>query len=188
MAVDEPDDATLVARVRRGDEAACAALYRRHFRSARHAIAQYVSNREDQLDIAQIAFTRAFRRIDGLREPELFRAWLLQTARNAALDHVRQRQRRPITEGDEALDYVETNDDDVSAVAEVRELAQRVRLAITALSPRDATVLSMVVDLGFGPEDVAASLGITPNNAKVIVHRARKRLKAVLELQEEIDG
>jgi DNA-directed RNA polymerase specialized sigma24 family protein len=38
-----------------------------------------------------------------------------------------------------------------------------------------------VVQFGFGPDDVAAALDISYGNAKVVVHRARARLRAAME-------
>jgi len=46
--------------------------------------------------------------------------------------------------------------------------------------------VSMVVHLGFGPDEVAAALGISRGNVKVVLHRARRRLRAALEQQGSI--
>ncbi|MFV2039642.1 MAG: RNA polymerase sigma factor, partial [Acidimicrobiales bacterium] len=72
--------------------------------------------------------------------------------------------------------------------AELRELALALRTGVAALSPRDATALSLTVHLGFGPTEVAAALGISYGNAKVVLHRARHRLRSALEQQRMLDG
>ena len=54
---------------------------------------------------------------------------------------------------------------------------------MAGLSPRDAAAVTMVTQLGFAPGQVAAALGVTPGAAKVIVHRARRRLRNALALQ-----
>jgi RNA polymerase sigma-70 factor (ECF subfamily) len=69
------------------------------------------------------------------------------------------------------------------SLAEVRELAAQVEGCVSGLSQRDATALAMVTYLGFGPEQVAAALGLTPGAAKVLIHRARRRLRQALVLQ-----
>jgi DNA-directed RNA polymerase specialized sigma24 family protein len=55
------------------------------------------------------------------------------------------------------------------------------------LSARDAAAISMVVHLGFGPNEVAAALDISYGNAKVVLHRARQRLRDALVRQELLD-
>ena len=48
---------------------------------------------------------------------------------------------------------------------------------------RDAAAVTMVTQLGFTPAQVADALGVTQGAAKVIVHRARRRLRNALALQ-----
>ena len=66
--------------------------------------------------------------------------------------------------------------------AELAETAARLRSGLARLLPREAVVLTMSVQLGFGPGEIADALGITTGNAKVILHRARKRLRLAIEL------
>ena len=65
----------------------------------------------------------------------------------------------------------------------MRELAQLVEGCVAGLSSRDATALSLVSHLGFSPSEVAAVLGVTDGTARVIVHRARHRLREALALE-----
>ncbi|HEX7133252.1 MAG TPA: sigma factor-like helix-turn-helix DNA-binding protein, partial [Iamia sp.] len=64
--------------------------------------------------------------------------------------------------------------DDLVAAA---DLARRLGVGVQGLSRRDALTLALVVDLGFGPAEVAVALGVSEGNAKVILHRARRRLR-----------
>jgi len=45
-----------------------------------------------------------------------------------------------------------------------------------------------VTQLGLGPEEVATALGITAGNAKVILHRTRRRLRTALEADQSLDN
>ena len=47
---------------------------------------------------------------------------------------------------------------------------------------RPAVVL--VAELGFSPAALGAALGISPGSAKVVIHRARRRLADALAQQE----
>lgn len=68
-------------------------------------------------------------------------------------------------------------------VVELNELAALIRTCVGQLSIRDATALTLVTQLGFGPADIATSLDVSPGAAKVILHRARRRLRDTLALE-----
>ena len=65
----------------------------------------------------------------------------------------------------------------------MRALADQVQGCVAGLSRRDAAAVTMVTQLGFTPAQVADALGVTQGAAKVIVHRARRRLRNALALQ-----
>ncbi len=69
------------------------------------------------------------------------------------------------------------------SLAELSELAEQVKGCVAGLSTRDATAIVMVTQLGFTPEQVAGALGLTPGAAKVLLHRARRRMRHALVLQ-----
>lgn len=184
---DQSDDAALVARVLAGDTDAFATLYRAHNRAVRAAVSDWIREPEAQLDCIQESFLRALKRLDTLRDPDRFRPWLLQIARNTARDLGRKRSQRR-WESLEPEHEPESTDPDPQAFAELAETATQVKAALTTLSARDATALDLVVHLGFGPAEVAAALGITPNNAKVVVHRARRRLQNAIEMQQHVEA
>ena len=54
---------------------------------------------------------------------------------------------------------------------------------VAGLSTRDATAIVMVTQLGFTPEQVAGALGLTAGATKVLLHRARRRMRHALVLQ-----
>jgi RNA polymerase sigma-70 factor, ECF subfamily len=175
----DADVAVLVGRVRGGSRSAGEELYAGHVRLVRFVVADNVRDPDEIDDVVQEVFARAFTRLDTLNDPLRFRSWLLQIARRAAIDARRIRRRRPefapvdqheLVDGGPAPDLV----------VEVRELAAAVAEGLAGLSSRDALVLTMVVELGFGLEDVAAALDVSYGTAKVVLHRARRRLRAAV--------
>jgi RNA polymerase sigma factor (sigma-70 family) len=133
----------------------------------------------------QETFTRALTKLTTLRDTSQFRPWVLQIARNAAIDDLRARtvvRLESIEEDHRSLAAVEHGPE---TMAEARELATVVRAGVATLSPRDAAAVSMVAHLGFGPDEVADALGITPGNASVVLHRARARLRRAMATGHE---
>ncbi len=174
-------DSTLVALTVAGDVAAFGELYRRHVTGVHRVIAEIVRDRETAADLTQDVFARAIEALAHLREPDRFRPWLVTIARNRALDHVRNPTRvAMLDEG--AADELADPAAEPAELAELAGLALRVRGCIAGLAARDAAVLALVIGLGYSPAEVAVTFAITPGAAKVVLHRARRRLRSALAL------
>lgn len=175
-------DAQLVAQVRDGDQAAFGALYAAHVRAVNAAVFDRVRDAEARADVVQESFVRALQRLDHLRDPASFRPWLLAIARNTAIDHLRAGRGTDAAD-DEALGALADSVAGPEEFAELAGLAMQVRDGLVRLSRRDATALSMAVQLGLSTQELAAALGVSPGAAKVALHRARHRLRQALRLQ-----
>jgi RNA polymerase sigma factor (sigma-70 family) len=167
----------LVRRAADGDAGAFETLVRETTPSVRTVVRQYVRSPEDVNDLVQEVYLRALQRLHTLEDPERLRSWLYAIARNAGLDHVRQVKRRPTSAMEDEPTELRDVEPGPEELAEVRELAARVRGGAARLNPRDSTLLAMVTQLGFTPTDVAGALGMSHTAAKVAVHRARQRLR-----------
>ena len=62
-----------------------------------------------------------------------------------------------------------------------RETRALIRDALDQLSPAQRIVMTLRDIDGWGPEEVCAALEITPGNQRVLLHRARSRVRAALE-------
>ncbi len=116
-------------------------------------------------DLAQEAFTRAWRRLpDGL-SPERQRAWLKRTSHNLAVDELRRRARRPTV----ALD------DDIAVGRAVHDAAapDAAREALAGLPTHQRFVLLLHFDAGFTHGEIARLLDTTEEAVRKRVSRAR---------------
>ena len=131
--------------------------------------------REDAEDVAQEAFTRAYRRFRQLRDRTRFRAWLVRMTWRLALDRQRGERRR-LTRDTAWVDGAPA-----AAPGPVERLrAQELWRAIDALPPklRMAVVLANIE--GHGTAEVAALLGVPAGTVKSRLFEARRRLKEML--------
>ena len=71
-------DAEIIDAVRSGDRAAYAHLVRRYRRAVLAVTLHVLGEFHAAEDAAQEAFIAAFRRLNTLRDPRRFRAWLLE--------------------------------------------------------------------------------------------------------------
>lgn|GEM_PF-561793 len=176
-------DAQLVEAVRRGGSAEFATLYRVHAGAVRAVAASVVrDDPETVADVVQETFLRALYNLGNLQDPGRLGAWLAAIARNLATDHLRRRRRVTGLDGSGVLDLADTSPGPVH-LAELSELAKRVEGCVAGLSRRDATAIALVAHFSFGAGQVAAALGLSPGAAKVLLHRARRRLRQALVLQ-----
>lgn len=179
---DRQDDRVLVQAVLAGDMGAFDSLYRAHVRTVVVVIRDRVYDPESVADIVQEVFARALERLGELRDHDRFGPWLTSIARHAAADHRRSRCRSPMSLlGHDTESPAPGPGPDV--LAELNELADLVRTCVAGLSPRDATALTLVTQLGLAAADIAACLGVSVGTANVILHRARRRLGQALVLE-----
>lgn len=172
----------LVRRVRSGDTDAFSTLYRENVGAVMVAVRDNVHDAETVADVTQEVFARALERLGTLRDAERFRPWLLSIARHAAIDHRRSLSRAP-----ESFEDMSSEPVDAGAgpdeLAELDELAGFVQGGIARLSVRDATALTLATQFGLTPAEIAPTLQVSAGAAKVILCRARRRLRDELTLQ-----
>ncbi len=138
-------------------------------------------HRQDAEDVAQEAYTRAYRRFRSLRDRGRFRAWLVRMTWRLALDHRRAHGRRTAREmGREETETQPTAADRVVAQERATSLWQ----AIDTLPEK----LQMVVVLAAIEEHdlahVAALLRVPVGTVKSRLFQARQQLKERLQCLE----
>jgi RNA polymerase sigma-70 factor (ECF subfamily) len=179
LAGDVAADITLIRQWREGNERAARDLVERHAAAlARFAASQGV--RDDIDELVQDTFVRAFAAIETFRADSSFRTWLFTIERRLILDRRRAQRRRrddaEVDERDAATGY------DALDVLVANETAQRIREAVSRLSPMQRNVFTLRVTEGLSYKEIAELLGSTEGAARVHYHNA---LQAVKELLNE---
>jgi RNA polymerase sigma-70 factor (ECF subfamily) len=180
-------EAELLARARRGDADAFAALVEPLQRRAFNLALRMLGDPDEAADVAQDALVRAYTRLGDFRGEASFATWLHRIVHNTALDALRWRARHPV----EFLDPSPAAGDDppreVAAAGEGPEAAavraderRAILRALAALSPefRAAVILRDVQGLDY--DEVAAVTGVSLGTVKSRLHRARARLRQLL--------
>lgn len=174
-----PADEHLMAAYAEGDMQAFEILYARH----RDRILGYLFNRLRDRDEAEDVFQAVFAKLHAARdryhEGIPFLPWIFTIARNALIDHLRR---------DRALSrHLSFTDDAGMDVADPRtpRLSIRDTLAeLSSLSPAQREVLALRFDQDLSFEDIAAQLQTSSGNARQLVSRAVRRLRAILTGKE----
>jgi RNA polymerase sigma-70 factor (ECF subfamily) len=151
---------------------------------------RYPLTDEDRRDLVQATLMQVVRRVGSFRGDSSFSTWLFRVTANEALMMMRsqRRHRSRLVEGLDledlgnlpaANDRGASERGDWSAAANERDA--RVRAALDELPDgyRDVVALHYNEDLGL--HEIAARLGATESAVRSRLHRARSRLRAILE-------
>lgn len=171
------EDDVLVQAARNGCPDAFATLYARHRARVAGVCARRVA-RADVDDVVQEAFVRAWQALDALEEAARFGPWVRTIAVRTAVDHLRSaRARGPAAVNPIAELFVDGEVDELVDQLDRRAEAARVVSHLPSLQPRDGQALWLRDALGAPIPDVAAELGLTEGSTRVLLARARKRLR-----------
>ena len=200
-------EAELLARLRTGDEAAFEGLVARHYGTMLAVAQTYVKGRATAEEVVQETWLAVIQGLDRFEGRASLKTWIFRILTNRAKTRgVREARSVPFA----AL----AGEDDAPAVAPERfrgaddafpghwraypgnwaadtaagdrETIRAAMGAIAALPPAQQTVIRMRDVEGYSSEEVCAALEVSEANQRVLLHRARSRVRAVLE--EHLDG
>jgi RNA polymerase sigma-70 factor, ECF subfamily len=163
-----------------GDMQAFETIYKRHHRRVYSLCLRMVANATEAEDLTQEVFIQLFRKIGSFRGESAFTTWLHRLTVNHVLMHFRKRGVRleKTTEEGEIGEI----QDFLQAGAERPRFVDRIALdkAISELPPGYRTVFVLHDVEGFEHEEVANMLGVSVGTSKSQLHKARMRLRELL--------
>ena len=174
-------DEEVVARVLTGDTSLFEILMRRYNQRLFRVARGIVADDAEAQDVMQEAYLRAFRELATFRGEALFSTWLTRIACHEALARVRKRRRLvPIAAGGEPPDPP------AEAIGPEREMENRelhavLRQAVEVLPDPLRAVFCLREIEGLSTEQTADALGLTVENVRVRLHRAKRGLRQTLD-------
>jgi RNA polymerase sigma-70 factor, ECF subfamily len=206
----------LIAALRRGDVDAFATLVDRHSRAMIRVAMAYVPTRAAAEDAVQETWIAVLRGIDGFEGRASVRTWIFRILTNVAM-RAGARERRSVpfsalaeaeNTGEPSVDpdrFLPADDklfpghwaimparwptpEEGLLAGETREVIAR---AVAELPVAQRTVIGLRDIEGWSSEDVCEALEISAGNQRILLHRARSRVRNVIEdyygAVEEID-
>jgi RNA polymerase sigma-70 factor (ECF subfamily) len=197
---DDVDERASLERLRAGDKAEIARAFARH-RPALLALARAIAGDSAAEEVLQEAWARTLAALPQFEGRSSFRTWLGTIVVNVA---------RRRASGDKRLVALEENDsattvdpsrftwigswakpprpwiaEEPEALLLAKEAHTALRAAIEALPANQRAVITLRDLQEWTSEEVCLTLGIEPGNERVLLHRARSRLRATLEAVAE---
>ncbi len=131
-------------------------------------------------DLIQETFIRVQENLNTLHDPAKLSSWVFRIASNLCQDYFRNRKRssseEEIHEG--LIDLQETP---LQKKMEQGEMSRCVRDQLELLPESHRRVLILAEIMEFSHQEIAEIMGLTVENVKVRLHRARTKLKKILE-------
>jgi pectate disaccharide-lyase len=167
----EHDELSLVCAAREGNQEALQTLLKRNWGWLRGVVYSVLADRQDLDDVMQEVCLRVIGRIDTLREPERFRAWLAVLARREAMRY--RRHRTPEAVAPDEPGYV----GDPAEAVERKELCGRVLEAVRRLPEkyREVFVLAQSGELTYAQMAEVLDVPITTMQIRLV--RARQMIR-----------
>lgn len=168
-------EAQLVRASVAGDEDAFAALVRRHQGRVFRLAGRFFRQPQDVEEVAQETFLRAWLKLGTYSARAPFEHWLTRLCLRCAYDRLRRSGAAPSSFSHLDLeDSLEAPGGSPDARLEVARLLARLPAA-------DRFLLVLLEAEGWSVAEIAERLGWSRVNVKVRAHRARRRLRRVLE-------
>lgn len=189
----------MLAALRAGDEQAFTGLVKRHHASMVRIALLFVATRDVAEEVAQEAWLGVLKGLDRFEGRSSLKTWIFRILTNTA-------KTRGVREG-RSLPFSALGDPETSVDADMffgadheqwpghwssfprawpenqllaGETQQRLRAAIESLPPSQRAVISMRDVEGWSSEEVCNAMEITETNQRVLLHRARAKVRRSL--------
>ena len=196
------DERRLLERLRAGDQAAFTALVTRHGGALLRLATAFLKDRSAAEEVVQDAWVSMLDGLDGFEERSSLRTWLFQIVANRARTRiVREGRSVPFSAlaaddgGDEPAAgadrfdrggmwkeppgrWSEENPERLAQGAQTRAAIER---AIAALPEAQRAVITLRDVEGLETDEICQLLGVSVSNQRVLLHRARARVRQALE-------
>lgn len=185
------DERELIDRLRAGDEEAFAALVREYHSSLVRLATAIVGSRSVADEVVQETWLGVVRGVERFEGRSSFKTWLFHVLVNRARTAARKERRTDVLPGDDVPERFDASgawaappvpwSDRVDDRLTAERLVPLVRDAMEQLPDMQRQVLILRDVEGLSAHDVAVLLGVSDGNQRVLLHRARSKVRAALE-------
>jgi RNA polymerase sigma-70 factor (ECF subfamily) len=155
-------------------------IHDQYYHRVRKFILASVKNESVADDLVQETFIKIQENLDSVRDPEKLSSWIFRIAYHLCQDHFRALKKSPSGEGiDEGL--ITLPETPVQKKLEQGEMSKCVQDKLNLLPETQRSIIIFADIMDFSHQEIADILGLTVENVKVRLHRARKRFRAILE-------
>jgi RNA polymerase sigma-70 factor (ECF subfamily) len=170
----------LILRCQTGDAAALGELIARYSPGLRSFLSKIAGGASAD-DLLQETWFEVYRKVNRLRNPDAFAAWLYRIARDKAYRQLRRRSIPVEPVGEIPADELAADEDVVGEERFAPEDAQAVRAAMDEIPVEHREVLMLRFIEGMNYEQIAGVIGCPLGTVRSRLHYAKLALRAKLQ-------
>ncbi len=156
-------------------------IYDQHYLQVKKLILGLVRDEYAADDLCQETFIRVQDSLGDLKDPSKVSSWIFRIAYNLCQDHFRKLKSTRTIQGVDRKAMQVCSEASIHKDLEQREMSQCVQDQVSLLPESLRAVIILFDLMGCTHQEISEILGISLENVKVRLHRARKRLKVILE-------
>ena len=142
-----------------------------------------VSCQEDAEELTQDVFLKAFQQLSSFKAESTFSTWIYRIATNIAISAVRKKRNDVLRLDDSVFANLSDTQVDAELEDESEEQMERLQQAMNQLEADERALITLYYLEERPLAEVAFILGMTEGNAKVKLHRIRKKLYVLIKNQ-----
>lgn len=193
---EEVQDSELLRRLLSGEEGAFRTLVASHH-AAMKRFARTIVGEASAEEVVQEAWLKVVGGLRNFQSRSSLRSWLLRIVRNEAVSRLRKEAREPETESSEELDERYGPDgswssppgrwstDTPEALLAAQDMRAVIDETLAAMPTQQRAVLTLKDIEGLPFDEICNILDISASNARVLLHRARRRLWAAIDAYQK---
>lgn len=182
-------DQPFIERTLKGDMNAFTILVDRYKYMVFTLAMRMVKNREEAEEIAQDTFLKIYNGLEGFKGNSKFSTWVYKIAYYRSLDYLKKLGRGIDSTSIETVTGKQiAEEEDIVKRLEQSERSKSIKDALQVLPGDDGILITLHYYEELSLLEISQVMGISVNNVKVKLFRARKRLKQILvnKLEPEI--
>jgi RNA polymerase sigma-70 factor (ECF subfamily) len=170
----------LVAQAQAGDEQCAGEIFDRYRQAIYRFFTYRVGSREDAEDLTQTTFLEMVMSLHRYRpQPNAsFSSWLFRIARHRLIDYYRRKKTTVQLDGLSATDHPTLQNEMSEPVVDTR--IQIIRAQMRRLPEKYQTILQLTLVEDLSLHEVAIIMEISDLHARVLKHRALKKIKGLM--------
>ena len=171
----ENDETHIIHRILKGETSLYEYFLDKYSQQVFILIIRIVENQEDAEELTQDTFLKAFEHLSSCKAESSFSTWICRIAYNTAISATRKKQELIVMDSAMLMNISDQQIDD-ALNDESGERVGKLNKAIKKLDAEERALISLFYNEEKTIGEIALILGLTESNAKVKLHRIRKKL------------
>jgi len=162
------------------DSALLEDIYRQYYKNVFNYICFRINSHFDAEELASQVFEKVISKWGSYNPTYAVEGWLIGIAKNTVTDYLRAKKRRHLVALDDVAEQTSPSRRP-EEIAVANEANRELIVAMAQLKDMERQILSMKFATDLKHREIADILGISETSVGVIVHRAIKKLRKILE-------